>query len=304
MGGWWGHALKRLLGDEAYFRLRARRRFWAAVREGRPVVFVHQMGKVGSLSVLRELKRKREWVGRTPVFYHTHYLSEGGIRYLREIQEAGHGGWRAVPPGSRRHIGESRGLSDALRSGVLDRVGCRVVSLVRDPVAVDLSGFFHNVAWWPAGLREACERREPGWREALLAHFLERFPHDIPLRWFDGEMAAVFGIDVYGSGFPRELGYRVYERGRVQLMVLKLEMLGVVGGEAFRQFMGIEDFAPRRENAASAKPQGEIYEEFLSGLVLPGDYLDRMYGARHSRHFYGEGEIRALRGRWGGASGG
>lgn len=136
MDGWWGHSLKRLLGDEAYFRLRVRGRFRAAVREGRPVVFVHQMGKVGSLSVL------------------------------------------------------------------------------------------------------------------------------------------------------------------------KLEMLGAIGGEAFRQFMGIEDFAPRRENAASAKPQGEIYEEFLSGLVLPEDYLDRMYGDRHSRHFYGDAEIRALRGRWGGASGG
>lgn len=230
--------------------------------------------------------------------HHTHFLSERGLDFLAGLYRDGHGSWRAVPEKSRRFVVAGRALGRELRSGVLRRTRCSVVSLVRDPVATNVSGFFHNWAWWPKDLAEACEARAPGWRGALRRHFLRGYPHELPATWFDMEMLPVFGIDIYAEPFPREAGWKIYRGEGADLLMMKAERLGACAGEALGQFLGISAAGLTAFNSGADKPYAGLYAEFLEDPGLPDEYLDRAYGARHARHFYGDEEIAGFRRRW------
>jgi len=289
-------AVMNLLGERTYYTARAYRHFWSQHRQRKALLFVHQMGKVGSTTVVNSLYAQPTL--RNTTIYQTHFLSDAGIAFVEQLEEAGHGGWSALTTKTKGFLATSRVLGQQFRAGAWKDRPCKVITLVRDPIATNLSGFFYNNAWWPLALHEQCARQAPGYLTALLDHFLHHYPHDVPLTWFDMEMKGVFGVDVFAEPFALEQGYQIYRSGRTALLLLKLEQLNHAAQPAFHEFMGLADFQLVRKNEASDKSYAEVYGAFMAQLCLPEAYIRRMYDSQFMRHFYSPQEIAAFEQKW------
>jgi hypothetical protein len=252
-------------------------------------ILVYQMGKVGSSAVTRSLRA----AGIESRIYKLHFLTRQGMaRAERQYRRNWTGGRRAL------HLWESQYLHDKVRE---PRPGkqWRIVTLVRDPVARNVSAFFQTLDLDGfSGVADTLETRRAD-LERLTDAFVSQFEwHDEPLTWFDAELASVFGIDVFASPFPHARGYQTYENDSARVLLLRLEDLREAGPLAFAEWLGLESFEPVESNVGAAKYYSDVYREFMKGAKLPRSYLERMYGSRYARHFYSDEEIRALRARW------
>ncbi|MCI0558844.1 MAG: putative capsular polysaccharide synthesis family protein, partial [Nitrososphaera sp.] len=129
--------------------------------------------------------------------------------------------------------------------------------------------------------------------------FLQMYEfHEVPLTWFDTELKTVFGIDVFSSDFPKSTGYKIYEGLQADILLLRLESLKSCSGDAFKDFLNIDDFTLRPTNISEGKDYYPTYREFLDSVVLPPAYIDKMYESKYTKHFYTEDEIDIFKARW------
>lgn len=289
--------LKRLIGDRNYYQIRANRNVNRDRRSGLPHLFIHQMGKVGSTSVVATLEQMG--IREKYLLYQTHFLSPTGYAFLEELELQGHGGWSNLSDKGKSFLSMSAALSRAIDGGYLGTRPVKVITLVRDPVATNLSGFFHNTSWWSAAVRHQVEMRTAGWQTLLWQHFLDIYPHDVPATWFDMEMKSLFHVDVLSEPFPREQGYKLYESPSCSVLLMKLENLRYCGAEAIDSLLGIEGFQLSQSNKAENKWYADIYREFKLTANIPESYLSRQYETEFAKHFYGDGELLEFRNRWG-----
>jgi hypothetical protein len=274
--------------SRALFQLHLR---LAELTSGQPLL-VYQVGKVGSTTVVRSL-RAAGW--KQPIYHlhtlHPDVLSRDEALYRRQYTR---GDQRA------RHLWTSQYLLPRLEGAAPRGRPWMIVTLVRDPVARNLSGFFQTMRlefdWAPAAAPQA----HPAAQLQELRHlFLEKVEwHDDPLTWFDAEIKRTFGIDVYASDFPKERGYHIYVGDRARLLVLKLELLDQCAPEAFESFLNLKGFNLANANLAAEKDYSSLYRRFLAAVALPDSYLDRMYTSRFVCHFYTVEEIARFRSRW------
>ena len=217
---------------------------------------------------------------------------------LDQLYMAGYGGWQNCPPNIKGHLSKSYVLSQKIAQWYNPQRRCKVISLVRDPVALNVSGFFQNYRWWPAALIAQCKHKEPGYQHALLQHFLTSYAHDVPLTWFDLDLQPVFKIDVFATPFSVAAGYQTYQSDFADLLLLRLEDLNRCAAVAFPPFLGVDNFAIVRANEADAKWYATAYREFTQTVALPESYLDRIYNSKFAMHFYAEEELQAFRRKW------
>lgn len=265
--------------------LRKMRSWWQRVqlrrelRAGPPVV-VYQMGKVGSLAVLRSLEAQ----GVHPVA-HAHRLHPSSIRAVDL-------GIEALNPEAARQRWQERNEGLLLYDEIIARrrPAC-FITLVREPVGRNVSAFFQNLeVYFPGAV--------PDEMDVLREGFLERYPHHLPLTWFDDEFAAALDIDVYAKPFPREEGALQLRRGPFEVLILKVELPDAQKANAIADFLSLEPFPLVRENVGAAKKYGNMYQQFKETVTLPQAYLDRMAQAKYTRHFYTDEEIDAMVARW------
>jgi putative capsular polysaccharide synthesis protein len=252
-------------------------------------ILVYQMGKVGSETVARSLAN----AGLSVAVFHIHYLTAAALEVV-EQRIKNH--WNPSRGGRAVNLWESQCIMKWLRTG---RPGERwsVVTLVRDPVARNISDYFHKLAELnPA--RVAGEASDELVAE-LGREFLERFEdHEVPLTWFDSELKSVFGLDVYDAPFPVAKGYGLYANDNAAVLVVRAEDLDRVAADAFREFLGIEKLTLSAANLAQQKPYARLYRRFIEQVELPSEYLSRMYESRFARHFYAEEELAAFSRKW------
>lgn len=278
--------ISHFLGDENYYMLRAQRSLWEATLRRQDHLFVHTMGKVGSSSIMETLKRLG--FKQRMALHWTHFLSDEGLALLIELYEDGYGGWARFPQNIKIHVQKSRALNRAVKQWSQKGKRSKVITLVREPIRTNISGFFQNHTWWPAELTQQCQAKSPGYLEALATHFFTTYPHHVPLTWFDWEIRDLFGVDVFAQPFPHKQGYQIYHGERTDVLVIKLESLNDCVSKAFEEFLGIKNFTLIRENTASDKWYSDLYREFVNQVQMPTDYQEQMRNSRYARYFYGD----------------
>ena len=183
--------------------------------------------------------------------------------------------------------------------------GCQhVISLVRDPVARNVSTFFYDKA------RILAETGE-GYSDVLLQEFLISWDgHDRPLTWFQECFQAETGIDVYAEKFNRKRGWSVYETGSEwipgkRVLVIRTEDLqpellaGMAALLEVQIIESVEGIERRGEDAVRyGEAVGGVYREFMRRAVMPEAYLERMYGSDYAKHFWYAKELAAFREFW------
>ena len=172
-----------------------------------------------------------------------------------------------------------------------------VITLIREPIARNVSSYFQNIELWCPEICEAGLSESEKLEKATVA-FFDKFPHDLTSRWLDNKLRPVIDIDVYKKPFPVDKGYEIYESKRFRLLLIRLESLKDCYAPAFQAFLGISDIPLLSGNIGEEKRYAELYRNFLRETTFPPSYIESMYSSKYMRHFYTNEEIAAYRKRW------
>jgi hypothetical protein len=137
--------------------------------------------------------------------------------------------------------------------------------------------------------------------EAIMHEYLGRFhEHELPLNWFNDEVKAVFGIDVFRDRCSDLSDSRIfsYRRDNVDLLIMRTEDIDRIAESAVGGFLGINKFRLQQSNASSEKNYSRVYRDFLKEARLPAEYLKMLYESLYSTFFYSPTEIKNFEARW------
>ena len=232
--------------------LKHRLRWARSAKDTIPLVFnsdnpilVYQMGKVGSTSIIDSLAGR--WDG--PVL-HCHHIEFPKTRYIYN-----------------NHYKKNKPIY--------------IISLTREPISRNISAFFQNLTIFTQAKVDSFADST----ESLIQKFLDSYPHEMPLVWFQDHIERNFSINVFEHPFP-ESGYVHISRDNLHLLILRAEISDKLKEEAISSFLKMPNFKLTRSNVGSSKDYAKLYKNFKDSLILPQTYLDQMYDSLYFKHFY------------------
>ena len=270
-------------------------------------ILVYQMAKVGSRSVFESLKST---ITDRPI-YHFHILRPKSVSTYER--------WRRksfpISMDGLPYVWRCQYLYQQITRGIRSNSKkWKVISLVRDPIARNISDFFQNIRLEPKGtdgnmrvvgvgsevydvygFSVNINNNNP---EKLIDIFLEKYPHDEPLKWFDLEFKDIFNFDIFAKDFPKSEGYKIYKYKSAEILLMRLENLEECAQDAFKAFLNIENFSLLNRNIGSQKDYANIYQAFKDSIVFPESTLEKIYSSKYARHFYSEEEIKIFKNKW------
>ncbi|ACK64155.1 conserved hypothetical protein [Rippkaea orientalis PCC 8801] len=248
------------------------------------LILVHQMGKVGSSSIYKGLKKLNLGI---PI-YHTHVLNPKQLEDLRQ----------KIKSYNYRRYGErvitELYLHKQIQQGLNGKTW-KIITLVREPIGKNISDFFENLdndVWYR---NEYIGHKNV---DELMEHFLNEFPHEAVLTWLDRHITNVFGIDILGKDFPKNKGYQIFKTDNIEILLIRMEDINLKIVEAMREFMNIENFTLSKVNIGDEKKYANKYQQFKQSINLPESYLNKMYNSKYTKHFYSENEIENFQVKW------
>ncbi len=247
-------------------------------------ILVHTMGKVGSSTVYHSLKDLHL---DTPI-YHTHFLHPERIKVQRKNLKE-----KQIIPDSQLFIGKH--LQKYLESDA--QVNWKVITLIREPIARNISAFFENITKRFKHFLIDYQSQKLN-IDTLIDTFLTEYPHDLPLMWLDWEINSIFGVDVFSAEFPKDIGFTIIEKSNVKLLVIRLDKLEDCTQKAFKEFLSLESFVLSNNNVAESKNYYSIYKDFQNSINLPKEYIEEMYNSKYTQHFFTPHEISAFNKKW------
>lgn len=253
-------------------------------RDGQPLKLVYQMGKVGSSSVIAGLRQ----AGLQATSFQIHFLSNDINVHKKTHRDAGH---TLCPV----HLLEGQQLRTRV---VQKKIPVKVISLVRDPVAVFISNLFQNPLL--SGFRGLSQQGHPiadAVRQEVTQKILAADAFDYINNWFDREMRQVFGIDVFEQPFCKQTGWQVYRSDRAELLLLQLEKLDDEGWSAISTYCS-HDVSRAVKNSRVASPHGQLYDEILNTVKFNEKFLTGIYSSKFASHFYSEEDLNTFRQKW------
>ena len=269
----------------------ARERVDAALRDHGPPLLIYQMGKVASATLHHSLRAAPELA-----VFHVHRMSPANIE--RDRAAYARRGITLSPDnalGLALHERLCGADSDGPRSGP----PARIVTLVREPIGRNVSAFFQNLDRFVARPDAHATLSTDELREA----FVERFPHDEPLTWFDHEWGPVLGLDPWRYPQPRDRGWQHVTVGRWDLVWMRHDLPDADKLRLLQrawELPGLDAAVehPVVRNRAADKPYAAAYARFLAQVRLPEALVEAAYASRYATHFLPADERARLRRRW------
>ncbi|MCA9215076.1 MAG: hypothetical protein KDB27_18535 [Planctomycetales bacterium] len=275
----------------------------------RDPILVYQMGKVGSSSIRNSLFRCRD--PRTKLVLMSHEFFPIRDRDLTRIKiepeywdyvveefEQDKRAFESFPDQKRREWRRREKFYSERIYRVYVKPGhrLRVITLVREPIANNVSMFFELFdcyAGHPFGESTLSV-------DEMINLFLEKYVHGRPLIWLDAELKTTLGVDVFQHEFSPEKGFLQITEGNVELLVLKCELDDAAKASAIASFLGLDQFELVRSNVSSNRTHANAYAEFKQTIRVPDALLDQMYESKYAKFFYSDSERAKLRARWSG----
>ncbi|MEQ9436011.1 putative capsular polysaccharide synthesis family protein [Hyphomonas sp.] len=227
------------------------------------ICIVYTMGKVGSTAISRAIKAAGLRC------YDIHTMKDAALAGREPLP------WHEEVSKARQAATSGDGL---------------VITVARDPVARNLSGFFENLALYaPEGLSKP---------HHAIDVFLEKYSHQIPTNWFQREMLGELGVDLFSQPFDHKTRLQVHE-GSPRVVAFRDDTADDVKSLTLSHEFG-KTITIGRERTSAEKPYGELYRLTVESAwaFLPASYLDEMYDNDYVRHFWTPAEIAALRSKW------
>jgi hypothetical protein len=259
-----------------------RKQVASALRKPRPPVLVYQMAKVASRGIADALADRPDLS-----VLHFHFCEPENSAYMY-----------------RQLFGEEglkRGVTDSAVFGrviherlIKPRHKAFVITLVREPIARNISSYFHNlnIIW----RQRNAYANVPF--ESLVEGFLTKHMSELPLEWFDREFKAALGVDVYAHPFPREQGFLRISDGPYEVLIMRHDLDNRQKERCVGELLGVQDVTIHPANRATEQPYAEVYRHFVENVRLPESYVAAMLDSKYTRHFYTGEEIERLRDKW------
>jgi len=256
-------------------------------------VGVYTQGKVGSKAVLAALEDAFE----------VYPPNESGM-YIWDYRRSDIDGVREhqLITGNRRRLLSDDPEVAQFKADHPER-DFRVTTVVREPVATNLSSFFYNFMPMNPGVNvheltdeEIISRLEKGESFSSPTFHLD---------WWDIEVKPMTGIDVYEHGeFPIDVGSAVYSgdlKGRhTDILVLRQEDLRDVAQLALSRYYDIDVPELEKVNTAEDSPNNysDRYNRFKAEASLPEEWVTWQIGSGYARFFYSDEEREAFINKW------
>jgi len=221
-------------------------------------IFVFQMGKVASSSVQQSLEKQ----------YPGAVVSD-------------------------HHINSHRWRTELLHNWAESGNKLKLISPIREPIGRNISAFFE---WFRDSSGMELKQSEHTTDE-LIQLFLENYPHDRPLTWFDDHIKKYFNIDVYKTPFPQS-GIAEYSSKNIKLLVFKIDISDSEKEAAIRKFTGLPSFKLNNANVSDKKEYQDMYKDFIKSFSAPESYIEKFEKSKYFNHFYSKDEINRVISRW------
>jgi hypothetical protein len=272
-------------------------------------ILIYQMGKVGSSSIRNSLFRCPDPRTRLVLMSHEYFPIRN--RDLDRISvEPEYREMLAHEIAHEQHVYRQFSLRERMgrrfrekfyaemiyRSYVEPKRRLKVITLVREPVANNVSMFFQLLGRYIGANVDPSECDT----DELIDIFIDKYMHSRPLTWLDAEVKTHFGIDIFQHPFPIEKGYTTISRENVSLLVLRCDLDDRMKAQAIADFIGLDEFEIVRSNVGSEKGYASPYEKFKQRITIPPYLLESMYESKFARHFYSREERDLFRKRWSG----
>jgi len=250
----------------------------------KPIV-VLQMGRVGSIAVTWALQE----LNLPDPIVHSHGLHavdeqiESALRYLPNPEVA-------LPA-----LMEQKAIRDWMNRADEETVW-NVVTIVREPIARNLSCFITNVQVLIPDVAERLAANDVDIRE-LQDFFLTISYSRKVSAWYQEYFEPTFPFQLASLPYQKDKGYVTAEKHPYRLIVFRTEDLKRVLAEGLSEFLGLQGIQLHDINRTDEQPLGRLYEEFKK-LPWPQEYVDDMYDDPIVHVFYSEDELAALRRRY------
>ncbi len=239
-------------------------------------IFIYQMGKVGSTSLEHSLPS----AVHIHAFYSKNHTCPVRLKGLAKFGLK-HFFYRA----------EQELLGWLLRRTFKKRRHTKIITLVREPQARNMSMFFHDIDAYLFAAHTNCldSRKLPlptrcQHSSVLVDIYNQEFDHDYVLHWFDNEFLPMTGINVYDNSFDKEQGFSHLKCDSVEVICIRTDKLKYCMAEVSK-FVGQEVILDN-VNQANEKWYGDIYQNFISSYKLPEAQKEKINRSQFFRHFF------------------
>ncbi|MCM3444722.1 putative capsular polysaccharide synthesis family protein [Metabacillus halosaccharovorans] len=173
----------------------------------------------------------------------------------------------------------------------------KIISLVREPVARNISAFFQHLDDTVPNFYDRYYSGKIHMKD-LINVFMRTFDQNLAIKWYDTEFKKYLNIDIYQEMFDKEKGYQVISAKNFDLLLLKLESVNNIDNNMISSFLEVDNFILENENIGENKRYTQIYKEFKETIPVTKDYLHKFYNSKYMRHFYSQMEIDNFIYRW------
>ena len=265
---------------------------WAFMNNRNPIL-VYQMGKVGSSTVTKTLKQSLD----APV-YHVHFLTEDGLNMQVKAFENYRQYTQKYSP---VFVQQAQVIKDKIEQKTDHK--WKIITLVRDPIARDISDIFQNLDRILADhLNESGKIKDSNKIIDLLQDKFANYDpdSDFACTWFDRELKARFNVDIYDYPFDQEQGFSIINHEQADVLVLRLEDLNQRLNQACQDFLGVDltkkDIA--NKNISTDKKYFDDYKNIVKNIVIPRETCAKIYNSKYVRHFYPQSMIDKFIAKW------
>lgn len=166
----------------------------------------------------------------------------------------------------------------------------KIITMVREPVARDISEYFTLFGKGDYILNDrVCADTYKG-VEDLLKDLSRIGTFGYEFEWFDRELKRFTGIDIFDYPFDRKKGYSVIKQGNTEILVLKVEKMND-NEKVIADFVGYPDFKIVMSNIGEKNSCKYMYREVKQNMSIPQEVIDRYYkDNKRMDYFYSEEE--------------
>jgi len=168
----------------------------------------------------------------------------------------------------------------------------KIITSAREPVARNISFMFFTLPLMFSKNADIAVHKY-AFTEIFEYMYYKMIDHDYVLNWFDSEIKACLGIDIYEYPFDKEKGYVLIEKDNVELLVLKMEKLDNCA-QIIKEFTGVNEFTLERENSSENYWYKPVYDKFKEKFIPDKEYLEHMYESKFMHYFYSDDEIKGF----------
>lgn len=264
-------------------------------------LLVYTMGKVGSTSVYHSLRNSNV----SSLIYHVHFLTRSRIHAISDKYKKANGranskiNFEQLIKGDFDHLTASIMLSSKSLKDKKEK--CRILTLVRDPVATFLSHVFQN----PKIHRPQLLGTDGCLDKVKVDNYVsEQFANfdpegDFIANWFGSEFFEFTGIDVYEYPFDALTGATIIRNEFCDVAILSLETLESNLNSAVKHLTGRDwGLMVEHRNVRSLSKEAELYLSIKKDVTVCVEDLEKIYSTKYARHFFAEDHRLRMIDKW------